>query len=119
MEELSEERSGNRRVLPFWGGFLPLAYFFDLQGDEAVVDVDLAADIHHFGDVLVVQPEDLLAAFFDVSVVQGDFNHVALLQLHLSCTALSKDCVRRWFFVCIFFFLTSISNLCPGGDELV
>ena len=67
-----------------------LTDLLDLQGYESVVDVDLAPDFHHFGDVLVVEPEDLLAAVLLKSVVQGDLDHVALLQLHLSRAALSN-----------------------------
>lgn len=68
----------------------PLTNFLDLQRYETVVDVDLAANFHHFGNVLVVEPEDLITAVFLVSIVQGYLDHVALLQLHLSCAALSN-----------------------------
>lgn len=68
----------------------PLTNLLDLQRYESVVNVDLAANFHHFGDVFVVEPEELLAAVLHVCIVQSDLDHVALLQLHLSCTALSN-----------------------------
>lgn len=67
-----------------------LTNLFDLQGYESIVNVDLAANFHHFGNVLVVKPEELITAVVLVSIVQGNLDHVALLQLHLSCAALSN-----------------------------
>lgn len=69
---------------------LPLTNLLDLEGYESVVNVDVAANFHHFGDVLVVEPEDLIAAVVLLSIVQGNLDHVALLQLHLSSAALSN-----------------------------
>ena len=69
---------------------LPLTNLLDLQGNETIVNVDLAANFHYFGDVLVVEPEDLLTAVLHGTVIQGNLDHVALLQLHLSCAALSN-----------------------------
>lgn len=69
---------------------LELTDLLDLQRNESVVDVDLAANFHHSGDVLVVEPEELIRTVLHVSVVQGDLDRVALHQLHLSSAALSK-----------------------------
>lgn len=105
MKELSNKRSLNRQQRQNLGTELllykplsTLTYFFDLQGYESIIDVDLASNFHHSGDVLVVQPEGLLAAFLNVSVVQGDFNHVALLQFHLSRTALANYHIKIFTF---------------------
>lgn len=46
-----------------------LTNLLDLQRDEPIVDVDLAANFHHFGDVLIVQPEDLITAVVLVGIV--------------------------------------------------
>lgn len=80
-----------------------LTNFLDLQGYESVVNVDLATNFHHFGNVLVVEPEDLLTAVLLITIVQGYLDHVALLQLHLSCAALSKsltDIIFTFWLVC-------------------
>lgn len=69
---------------------LQLTDLLDLQRNESVVNVNLAAHFHHFDDVLVVEPEQLLRAVLHVGVVQGDRDHVALLQLHLGRATLSK-----------------------------
>ena len=66
----------------------PLTDLFDLEGHEAVVDVDLAAELHHIGDVLVVQPQGLVITVLLEGVVQGQLDHVTLLQLHLRLAAL-------------------------------
>ncbi len=68
-----------------------LTNLLDLQGYEPVINVDLAANLHNFSDVLVVEPEELITAVVLVSVIQGYLDRVALLQLHFSCATLSND----------------------------
>lgn len=75
-----------------------LTYLLDLQGHESIINVNLAAHFHHIGDVLVVQPEDLITAVVLVGVVQGDLDHVALLQLDLGCATLSHHWHKRCYF---------------------
>lgn len=61
----------------------------DLQRYESIINIDLAANFHNFGDVFVVKPENLITAVVLVSIIQGNLDHVTLLQLHLSSAALS------------------------------
>lgn len=84
-----------------------LTNLFDLQGNEPVINVDLAANLHHFGNVLVVEPEELLTAVFLLSIIQGNLDHLALLQLHLSCATLSKHFQGIFHF----FGLTDMQNV--------
>lgn len=70
-----------------------LTNFLDLQRHESIINVDLAPKLHHLGNILIVKPEDLVAAVVLVSIVQGNLDHVALFQLHLSCAALRKQMI--------------------------
>lgn len=72
-----------------------LTNFFDFERDEAIVDVDVASDLHDLGDVLVVKPQGLLITFIHVLVVQGELDSCTLLQLNLGSATLNKT--RRVF----------------------
>ena len=61
---------------------------------EAVVDVDLHAHVEHLGDVLVVQVDEVLVHLLQVSLVCGDGDVVASLQLNLSCHTLRQESVE-------------------------
>ena len=49
--------------------------------DESVVDEDLLSDRQHLRQVLVIQVDDLVGAFFFVGLVGGQFDVVARLQV--------------------------------------
>lgn len=63
-------------------------FLLHLQRNKPIVHVDLAAHIHHLADVLVVQPQGVLVAFFHVGVVQSDLERGPFLQLDLRGAAL-------------------------------
>lgn len=63
--------------------------FCDLKRDETIIDVDLAAHLHHLSDVLVIQPKDILIAVLHVGIIQCHLDLVTPLQLHLSSATLS------------------------------
>ena len=69
--------------------------FLDLEGHEAVVDVDVAAQLHHLGDVLVVEPQVGLVTVVHVLVVQRQLNGLPLLQLHLGSATLNPSRERE------------------------
>lgn len=62
---------------------LKLTDGLDLEGEEAIINKDVAAGLHHLGDVLVVQPQVFLITVVLVFVVQGQLDGVALLEFDL------------------------------------
>lgn len=50
----------------------------------------MAPDLHHLGDVLVVEPQDLLVTLVHVLVIQRDLDGLALLEFNLSGTTLEQ-----------------------------
>ena len=66
------------------------ADFFDLQGNQTIVNVDVASNLHNLGDVLVVKPQNFLIAVVNVLVVEGELDGLTLLQLDLSGATLNK-----------------------------
>lgn len=67
-----------------------LTNVLDLEGDEAIINKDVAASLHHLGDVLVVQPQVLLITVVLVFVVQGQLDGVAFLQVNLLSATLKN-----------------------------
>lgn len=77
---------------------IPLTNLLDLKRYEPIININLAANFHHFGNVLVIKPEDLITAVFLVSIIQGYLDHIAFDQLHLSrATLLIKEQKRLFF----------------------
>lgn len=62
---------------------IKLTNVLDLEGDETIINKDVAAGLHHLGDVLVVQPQGLLITVVHVFVIQGQLDGVALLKFDL------------------------------------
>ena len=67
-----------------------LTDFFDLQGNQTIVNVDVASSLHNLGDVLVVEPQKFLIAVVHVPFVEGELDGLTLLQLDLSGATLNK-----------------------------
>ena len=67
-----------------------LTNFFDLEGNQAVINVDVAASLQHLGDVLVVEPKNFLITIILVLVIKCELDGFTLLQLNLSCATLNK-----------------------------
>lgn len=51
----------------------------------------MAPDLHNLGDVLVVEPQDLLVTLLHVLVVQRDLDGLALLEFNLSSATLRAE----------------------------
>lgn len=47
-----------------------LTNFFNCEGNQTIINVDVASFLHNLGDVLVVQPQNLLVAILHVLVVE-------------------------------------------------
>lgn len=58
--------------------------------DEAIVDVHVTSDLHHLGDVLVIDEERLRITLLIESFVGGQFNHVTRFQYHFCTGTLQK-----------------------------
>lgn len=67
-----------------------LTNFFDREGDQTIVNVHVASDLHNLCDVLVVQPQGLLVTLLHVLVIQRELDGLALLELNLSRTTLRE-----------------------------
>lgn len=72
-----------------------LTNFFNLEGNQTIINVDVASGLHNLGDVVVVEPQNFLVTFLLVLVVQCDLNGLTLLELNLSSTALNKTKERE------------------------
>lgn len=75
--------------------------FFDREGDQTIVDVDMASGLHNLGDVLVVEPQDFLITFLHVLVIERELDCFPLLELDLSSATLNAKKRGGFFF---FFF---------------
>lgn len=51
----------------------------------------MAPDLHDLGDVLVVEPQNVLVTLLHVLVIQRDLDGLALLEFNLSSTALRAE----------------------------
>lgn len=72
-----------------------LTNFFNLQGNQTVINVDVASGLHNLGDVLVVEPQNFLIAILHELVIQCELDGFALLELNLSCATLNKTRERQ------------------------
>lgn len=73
------------------GGLSTLTNFFDREGDQTVVNIHVASNLHNLGDVLVVEPQDLLVTLLHVLVIQSDLDRLPLLEFNLSSTTLRAE----------------------------
>lgn len=67
-----------------------LTNFLNLQGNQTIINVDVAAGLHNLGDVLVVEPQDFLITFVLVLVVKCELDGFTPLELNLSGATLNK-----------------------------
>lgn len=72
--------------------------FFDREGDQTIVDVDMASRLHNLGDILVVEPQDFLVTFFHVLVIERELDCFPLLELDLSSATLNMKKRGGFFF---------------------
>lgn len=67
-----------------------LTNFFNLEGNQTIINIDVTSHLHDLGDVLVVEPQNLLVTFLLVLVVECDLDGFTLLQLNLSSATLNR-----------------------------
>lgn len=67
-----------------------LTNFLDLKGNQTIINVDVASDLHNLGDVLVVEPQHLVVAFLHELVIKCDLDGFSLFQLNLSSATLNN-----------------------------
>lgn len=65
-----------------------LTDFFDREGDQTVINIHVASNLHNLCDILVVEPQNLLVTLLHVLVIQRDLDRLTLLELNLSGTTL-------------------------------
>lgn len=63
---------------------------FNLEGNQTIINIDMASCLHNLGDVLVVEPQNFLITFLFVLVVKCDLDGFTLLQLNLRSATLNK-----------------------------
>lgn len=68
-----------------------LTNFFNLEGNQTIINIDVASNLHNLGDVFVVQPQSFLITVLFVLVVECDLNGFALFQLNFSGATLKND----------------------------
>lgn len=73
-----------------------LTNFFNLEGNQTVIHVDVASCLNHLGHVLVVEPQNRLITFLLVLIIQCDLDSFAFLQLNLSGATLDQN-TSVWF----------------------
>lgn len=74
-----------------------LTNVFDLEGNQTIINVDVASHLHNLGDVFVVKPKHLLVTFLHVLVIKCELDGFSLLQLNLSGATLNnirRECVN-------------------------
>lgn len=72
-----------------------LTNFFDREGNQAVINIDVASSLNNLSDVLVVKPQNFLITFVHVLVIQCDLDFLSLLEFNLSSATLRPQ--RRSF----------------------
>lgn len=68
-----------------------LTNFCNLEGNQAIVNIDMKSCLHNFGDILVVEPQNTLITFLLVFVVKCDLDGFTFLQLNLSGATLNNN----------------------------
>lgn len=66
-----------------------LTNLFNREGNQTIINVDVASGLHNLGDVLVVEPQNFLITFLHVLVIECELDCVTLLELNLSSAALT------------------------------
>ena len=78
--------------------FVPgMTNFFDLEGHQTIIKVDVVSHLQNLGDVFVVKPQHLLVTFLHILVVECELDGFTLLQLNLSGATLNntrRECVN-------------------------
>lgn len=70
--------------------FCALTNFFNHEGNQTIINVDVASSLHDLGDVLVVEPQNFLITFLHVLVVECELDGFTLLELDLSSATLNN-----------------------------
>lgn len=52
---------------------------FNLEGNQTIINIDVASCLHNLSDVLVVEPQNFLITFLFVLVVKRDLDGFTLL----------------------------------------
>lgn len=68
-----------------------LTNFFDTEGNQTIINVDVASGLHNLGDVLVVEPQNFLITFLHVLVIERELDGLTLLELNLSSATLKRS----------------------------
>lgn len=61
-----------------------LTDFFNLEGNQTVININVASNLHNLSDVFVVQPQNFLITVVFVLVIERDLDGFTLFQLNLS-----------------------------------
>lgn len=69
---------------------MKLTNFFNLEGNQTIINIDVTSCLHDLDDVLVVKPQNFLITFLLVLVVKRDLDGFTLLQLNLCSATLNK-----------------------------
>jgi len=77
-----------------------LTNFFNHEGNQTVVNVDVASNLHNLGDVLVVEPQNFLVTILHEIVVECELDGFILLELNLSSATLKRESERERELVC-------------------
>lgn len=72
-----------------------LTNFLNLEGNQTIINVDVASGLHNLGDVLVVEPQNFLIALLHPLVVQCELDGFTLLELDLSGATLNETRERE------------------------
>lgn len=65
-----------------------LTDFFNLEGNQTVININVASNLHNLSDVFVVQPQNFLITVVCVLVIERDLDGFTLFQLNLSSATL-------------------------------
>ncbi len=72
-----------------------LTNFFDAEGNQTIINVDVASGLHDLSDVLVVEPQNFLVTFLHVLVIECELDGLTLLELNLSSATLNESRERE------------------------
>ena len=67
-----------------------LTNFFNLEGNQTIINIDMASNLHNLGDVFVVKPKMVFITVLHVLVVKCDLDGVTLMELNLSGATLNE-----------------------------
>lgn len=72
-----------------------LTDIFNLEGNQTIVNVDVASGLHNLGDVLVVEPQNFLITSIHVLIIKCELDGFTLPELNLSSATLNKTRERK------------------------